>query len=376
MPTMTVVSYILRDVHFDANDQERQRHLLFEDFQKDPELSGRLISTVWMAYNSYDGLLYCGLTAFNNDILYTFDLDTKEFRSLGFQSVAERFDVKIHRSLAIDGNGVVYGATAGLHDLDQRAEAKGGKIFRYDPRAGEIEILGIPLPPDYIQCVALDKQRKIIYGFTYPVAHAFRFDITSRTSRNLGYIGSLPHSPVIDDDGNLWGTWGGTWATEVGAEVCNNLFKYDPDPDKMTWYQVSLPSLYPGDAAELDSAVNGSDGYIYIGTRAGALVRLDPESVEVKYLGRPLARPRIPGLIVGKDGLIYGCGGDDYDTHLFAYDRDTAHFFDLGPIYDSERKTSPFLTHVICEPRPGLFYVGETDNPDRSGYLWECKVEL
>ena len=79
-------------------------------------------------------------------------------------------------------------------------------------------------------------------------------------------------------------------------------------------------------------------------------------------------------MIVGRDGWLYGCGGVDYDTHLFRYDRQRDHFEVLGKLYDPERKTSVWHTHALCEPRPGLFYVGETDNPERSGYLWECEV--
>ena len=48
-----------------------------------------------------DGKLYCGLTAFDNDILARVDLKTRTFEGLGYRQVAEEFEVKIHRSLAV-----------------------------------------------------------------------------------------------------------------------------------------------------------------------------------------------------------------------------------------------------------------------------------
>jgi sugar lactone lactonase YvrE len=373
---MQVKAYVVddtrvRDVQLDAADKARRQGYTFAQVQDDPETRSREISTVSLAYNPSDGLLYCGFTAWDNDILDTFDLDSKIFRSLNFQQVGDRFDIKIHRSLKVSGDGAVYAATAGLHDLDQRAQAAGGKLLRYDPTSGEFEVLGVPIPREYIQTIALDETRGILYGFTYPVAYAFRFDIDTRTSTDLGYVGSMPHSPVIDDAGNLWGTWTPLWANR--GKAC--LFRYNPDSEEMTWYRKSLPAVYADDGCGIDSALNGGDGYLYFGTTAGALARLDPRTVEVTYLGHPLAGPRVSALVLGHDGLIYGSGGTHYDTHLFAYDRESGQSLVLGAIYDPQRETSNWTTHALCEPRPGLFYVGETDNPDRSGYLWECQVD-
>jgi len=41
--------------------------------------------------------------------------------------------VKIHRSLELDDDGKIVGATAGLHAYADHPEAGGGKIFIYDP---------------------------------------------------------------------------------------------------------------------------------------------------------------------------------------------------------------------------------------------------
>ena len=111
-----------------------------DDMAGDPSLAYG-ISFTSLLYNPNDGLVYCGLTTADNDLLYTFNHETKEFTSLNFQSVADEFDVKIHRSLELDDDGTIYGATAGLHPVPKRLSAEGGKIFKYHPDDGKIEVL-------------------------------------------------------------------------------------------------------------------------------------------------------------------------------------------------------------------------------------------
>jgi len=383
MAAMTVTAHILRDIQLTASDRERLGRYTYDHYQNDPDISRHWISFVCLAYNPSDGLLYCGLTAYDSDVLCTFDPQSGQFRSLGFASVAERFDVKVHRSLEIDEDGVVYGATACLHGYDQRGEAQGGKIFRYDPRQRQIEMLGIPQPPEYIQTITMDRQRRLIYGYTYQVPHLFVFDLTTRQTKDLGVVGRDAHSLVIDDQGHLWGTWLQTYGLGAGQPPRTNLLEYDPERDELIWHsQASLPQLHAGDSGYVDSIVNGGDGWIYIGTTAGALLRFAPLSQGpasgkgpiLEYLGKPLQGERLPGLVVGQDGLIYGCGGCEGDCHLFSYDRHNGRCTDFGQIIDGRRQVACRLTHGLCEVGRGRFYVTETDNMDRSGYLWECRV--
>jgi outer membrane protein assembly factor BamB len=134
--------------------------------------------------------------------------------------------------------------------------------------------------------------------------------------------------------------------------------------------------MSPADIGTLDSMLNGGDGYLYIGTSAGALCRLDPKTAEVAYLGKPDPALRMPGLILGNNGLLYCGTGGEGDTKLFAYDRESAKFIELGRVYDPGINDSSFILHHITEAADRTIYTGETDNPRRSGYLWECKVEL
>ena len=352
---------------------EVKAHVL-RDFAKgdmvtDPSLAYG-ISFTSLLYNPNDGLIYCGLTTADNDLLYTFNHETKEFTSLGFKSVADEFDVKIHRSLELEVDGTIYGATAGLHGVTKRLGAEGGKIFKYHPDEGKIEVLARPVKYDYIQCIALDRQRKIIYGFTYPVPKFFRYDILTGESFDFDYIGGGPHIPAVDDDGFLWGTYGGGGG--------NPLFKYHPDSG-FTWFEHGIPAMHGMGqslrSAAIDGMMTGDDGFIYVGTNEGALHRLNPKTAEVEYLGKPHTSGRLTYLAIGPDGMLYGAAGASYETTIaFRYNREKRTFDVLGRMLDTGIDKSCFIVHHVCMTPDYTMYAAETDNPDRAGYLWELKL--
>jgi len=331
----------------------------------------RRISITTVMYHPPQAKVFLGTTDMSNDLLYTFDPKSEAFQSCGFRRIADRFDVKIHRSLVLEKDGSILGATAGLHGLQERDNAKGGKIFRYHPSDGSLELVARPVKKDYIQSIVLDQRRRIIYGFTYPMAHFFRYDLESGASK-VFYINSLPHLPAMDDQGRVWGTW----------ESDNRLFRYDPDKDEMLWSNVRLPRIRvshrataPEDEGQVDCMLNGTDGYLYIGSVSGGLFKLDPNELKIEYLGKPCLGLRMACLIVGDDGLLYGIGGMKQENQFFSYDRSRQTFKIIGIVHDAQRNADPFVSHHICKMGPKTFFTCETDNAERSGYLWEIRAD-
>jgi hypothetical protein len=319
-----------------------------------------------------EGVVYCGVTAYNNDILHTFDLQEKVFRTLGYQSVAEPYEVKVHRSLERASDGAIYSASACLHDPSERLKAPGGAVFRLLPGNRRIEKLCIPCKHDYIQTITLDDKRKLVYGFTYPVFKFFVYHIETGEVEDYDYIGSITHISALDDAGRIWGTWHNTQ---------HYLFSYDPDTREINWTRNRLPGaakdanrMYPG-AGPVDVMINGGDGYLYIGSTGGALYRLDPKKGEAEWLGKPSAADRMPGLTVWRDGLLLGVVGDEKTSNVFVYDREKRSFHTLGPIVATGDGKPIYRTHDLAIVGKTL-YVAETDVPDRSGYLWECEIDL
>jgi sugar lactone lactonase YvrE len=192
------------------------------------------------------------------------------------------------------------------------------------------------------------------------------FDLKTRQSTHLG-IGSLGHRAFCDHDGNVWGSY----------EDSNKLFKYNPD-DGFTRFEATLPR-FNRSPANWGMAIPAPDERaIYMGASGGGLWRLDPDTAETAYLGKPLAEDRIEGLVFGRQksgGLLFGAGGW-LETGLFAYDRESRRFYDLGPIFDPEINERCVLPHDICMTDDGAIYTGEADHPERTCYLWECRIEM
>lgn len=67
-------------------------------------------------------------------------------------------------------------------------------------------------------------------------------------------------------------------------------------------------------------------------------------------------------------GLFYGTCGDNWNVKFFVFNRQTRGFSIIGNVADG--KTHCYRPHDIAMIN-GRIYVGETDNPKRSGYLWE-----
>jgi hypothetical protein len=98
---------------------------------------------------------------------------------------------------------------------------------------------------------------------------------------------------------------------------------------------------------------------------------MNPQNIEFDHLGRPSPAPRIPALIMGDDGMLYGTCGDDANVSVFRFDRDKREFETIAQLATDEERC--FRPHDIARMGNRIF-VGETDNPGRSGYLWELEL--
>ena len=363
---MQITKHILRRLGHPVTRPLRTRG--YRDFTSNDDWKNNLISFTSLLYHPQRRKVICGMTAFNNDLMFEYSPDDGNFTDLEYAKEAEKFEIKIHRSLHLDRKGNIYGATACLHREDQREEGKGGRIFYYDFATGKYDFLGIPVPHDYIQTITVDEDRGLIYGVTYPVFVFFVFDINSRQLRFSQYMGSAPHIMALDDRGGVWSTWNAR---------THNLFRYAPDTKKVQYFNHTLipgqgaDLMYPG-AGPIDMMLNGGDGFLYVGCATGDLLRIHPDTAEVEYLGRPTPERRMPALEIGPDGRLYGIAGFYGRCHLFAYDRKARNFEDFGLIGDNEDQL--YIGHDICFADGNRLFAGETDTEQRAGYLWECKL--
>lgn len=384
---MKVKAFAIRDQQLDDWDRRVAGRWSIEDLRADERYRDGWLSFDCLSWDSGSRKLYIGLTLISTDIFWTFDPASETFTSLNFPRVADRFDAKLHRSLERDADGSYLIATALLHDMDQQFAAPGGKLMRYRTDTDSYELLGIPIESQYIQSIVVDRQRRLVYGFTYPAEYMFVHDLTTGLTRKLAYVGngrmiSQPHNAVIDNRGRVWGTWGENRAYEYAiGEAPIRYFCYDPASEQFEWFGYGPPKTGQGDTGALDHMLLSADGLIYVGTVAGGLSTLDPETGAVVSLGKPFSGGRLAGLVEARDGHIYGAGNSGLDSEgrgaarMFRYDRSTGRSEDLGPIFDESRDDGAVKVHMLVEGEDGILYAGENDNSYRSSYLWRCQIE-
>jgi len=383
---MEVTAFAIREQRFDDWERKLTGRWSIEDMRADDRYRNGWLSFDCLAWDDARQTLFAGLTLISTDIFWAFDPATESFTSLGFPDIADQYDAKLHRSIERDSDGTYLIATALLHDMDQQFKAPGGKLVRYDPETRTYELLGRPVPRQYIQSICLDRTRRVVYGFTYPAECMFAYDLARGTSRILAYLGNArliaqSHNAVVDPQGRVWGTWGENRAYEyeIGPKPIR-FFCYDPATDTFEWFDFGPPKTWPGDTGAIDHMLVGTDGLIYIGTVAGGLSCLNPLTHELKSFGKPYPGTRLAGLVQARDGALYGAGNAGLDaagrgtSRLFRFDPATGGTTDLGPIFDPQRDDGAGRVHMLVEGEPGVFYAGENDNHYRSSYLWRCRV--
>jgi hypothetical protein len=338
---------------------------------------------------SFDGVVHhaasdrvlCGITSFDADIFKAYDCKSRQFVDLGFDKVADRYDAKFHRSMQLtEDGGTLYAATALLHDIDRYHDAPGGGLFAFDTASGSITKLGVPLPHIYIQSIALDEKRGVIYCMHFTPERLSRFDLSTHTARDLGPIGpgmfmAQGENIILDDDGCAWCGWGMTraWQGHWGPDAFR-LCKYDPDKDRIDYVNKGLPRRDGQYGyAKVEGLFNLGAHCLHASGDNGSLYRIDTATGEAKYLGTPIAdrASRLTNLVLHSDGFAYGVTGREGNCCVIKFDpnRDT---WELGDaVIDGDEPM--WQCHDVAITPDGTLYAGENDHPRRSGYLWQIE---
>lgn len=400
-----VKAHVLRDHKLEGWKEEIEGRWSYQQLAADPDWFKGWISFDAVTWNPDDHKLYCGLNSMDSDLLYQFDPATERFISMNTQRWADKFDVKIHRTLLLNPKDrCFYFGTSLLHDLNQQHEAHGSMLVRFDPRSYRYEQIGVPAAHLYIQSIAADWERGIIYGFTCPAEAVVRTDLATGNSRLLAYLTNAimfvqPHNGVVDKDGWLWGTYAETraWDETMGREPVR-LFKYHPDGDKFVWYDYGLSrkadtkqllanppaplgissalaeTRHTNDCGFCDSMAYDGERYIYAGTVAGVLSRIDTATGKVEKVANVTETGRLPALLI-KDKVLYGAGGMNGHTQLIRWDTRTDRVEGYTDLADPNVQERPARVHDLAVDDSKRIYLGENDNHWRSSYLWEVSLE-
>ncbi|MCC6126274.1 MAG: hypothetical protein IT426_15050 [Pirellulales bacterium] len=402
---MIVKAHILRNVKLEGWRDKIVGRWSYRELAADPTWSHGWISFDAVAFNPDDRKIYCGLNSLDGDLLYRFDPESERFECLNSRQWADEFDVKIHRTLLHNPrDGCLYFGTSMLHDMDRQQAAAGGKLMRFDPAQGTYELLAVPAPRLYLQSIAADWRRNLLYGFTYPAEAVYKTDLAAKHSDLVAYLGNAilfaqPHNAVVDCRGWLWGTMAETraWDERLGPHPVR-LFKYHPDRDELVCFDYGLPrrnekkrllddpadagavphalaeTRHPQDFGFCDSMAYDGERFIYAGTVAGVLCRIDSETGTVEKIANAIATGRFPALAL-RDGVLYGAGGMNGHTQLLRWNVGGDRIESYSDLADESLGQRPARIHDLAVDDRGRVYLGENDHHERSSYLWSVRFD-
>lgn len=355
----------------------------YEDMRKSAEWRTEWISFDCALYEPEQDRVYCGITSFDADIFKAYDRRRGEFVDLGYGRIADPFDAKFHRSLVKSQDGSIYAAVALLHDVDRYWDAPGGAVVKYDPVSGAIAKLAIPVPHTYIQAIALDDERRVLYCLCFAPEKLASLNLRTGETCDIGLLGTgiggmvQGENLVIDDDGCVWSGWGLTraWQTAAGADSFR-LCKYDPRKGAIEFFPRGLPQ--PNGkygTVRVEGLFNFHDGFIYASAANGSFYRVEPDTGKAMHLFTPVSdRPsRLTSLVETGDGGAYGVTGREGKCEFMRVDYRRGTFEKMGTIED-EDGVALWQCHHIVYAGTNTFYLCENDNPYRSGYLWELSL--
>lgn len=386
MPTngLTIRSLKLHDVSFGSQWQDQiLDHWEYEDFKTNSKWRKGWISFDCALHNPQDDRVYLGISSFDSDIFKAYDRKAGKFVDLGYSHIADPFDAKFHRSLVKGNDGCLYAAIALFHDVDRFYQAPGSPIVKFDPCSGSLTKLGIPLPHVYIQSLIIDPAREMLYGLCFAPEFLASFNLRTGEAQNLGLIGTgiggmtQSENIILDDEGSVWSNWSLTraWQDNPGVDSMR-LCKYDPRQGKIIFFNKGLP--YPDGrygTVKVEGYFKFHDGFLYASGFNGSLYRIDPQTGQAEFLFTPTPdRPsRLASLASSEDGFAYGVTGKKGQCELMRVDYRKGTFEKLGKVCDSEGNAMWQCHHIIQTP-DGCLYACENDNPHRSSYLWEIRV--
>ncbi len=350
-----------------------------------------------------DGSVYGGTSADKpGKESYVFRLKGDETEIVGKLSPAIPGQQKIWHSLQAGADGNLYGGT--WTDAKSGEKQPSGHLFRLDCKSAKVSDLGIVSPGEGVYTMTSNDARNVFYGVTTPSCLLFSYSLSSGKIRIIGDImqtiktylgaardektGQLVVTDVGEEKGKGWerSIGGSPWRKRFfppRAIICDNqgnvwgsrdqglFFKYDVRQDRLSDTPIEMPLMIGTEDAiiteiSIDSLVKDGSGMIYGGTYSdGYLFRLDPQKGEVVCLGKPIREQRIRALAIGKDGLLYGVGGEDEAiSKLFRYNPKTGDLRELGVLH--ERGWTVYRIDTLVIGADGALYLGESS---RIGHL-------
>ncbi len=239
-----------------------------------------------------------------------------------------------------------------------------GDVFRYDPegeysllwtyRVNKIEWLGVSLKAE-IGASVMNQASGEIVAITKEDSKLLVFSPSTKDVRTLGTVEQAGNcnAVVIDNQGFLYGS-------------CKNshIFRSSISDGKTEVFEQQIPAPRGLEYLNfVDSLLFDGCRTIYGGTTLGCLFRLDTITLELTHCGRVVTDHRIRSIVMGNDGILYGCAGSPKkNSHLFRWDPHKGEVKDLGLLMvHFPRNWICYEISCLAVGGNGEVYVGESE---------------
>lgn len=265
---------------------------------------------------------------------------------------------------------------------DKYSDYQGGHIFLYDPSKednktylgdapAEVTDLGVPVKGNSIYAMTIDMEGEKIYGISYPDAILFEYDISDKTSRQLGkwvemlsYPGperswrGVPRAIICGQDGKVYSS------SDNGL-----LRRYDPATGKFDFLEIRIPGEYwetqnYNAFPVVEQLIALPDSTILGSSSDGFIFKADPYRGSLKNYGKPRIERRVRAMCLSENGVLYMiCGEKDNVCRLFSFSENEG-FNDYG-VLGVDR--SPYYAKIayqfdsMCIAGDGTVFIGESD---------------
>lgn len=206
--------------------------------------------------------------------------------------------------------------------------------------AQEVIDLGIPVPGEGIFALTVDAKGTMLYGISFPRGKFFSYSILTKAVKIFKEV--TPSEKDIlagneyvlkPEDYLCKSLVEGAQGKIYGSMPVNRMFIFDPAKQQFRIIENALPEVWGHRTlAQVECWAKSKEGKIYGGNGGdGQLFEVNPVTLKLKNLGKPVMAPGLKGLTFGKDGKLYGIsGGAPGYIHLFSYSPGGAGFTDYG----------------------------------------------
>jgi hypothetical protein len=275
----------------------------------------------------------------------------------------------VRRCIVSDGRSRVFVAASEMINGQE-----GGPLFMHDTAPdytdefrsfmGDVKQVTVPVPGECTVALCADMERAVLYGVSSKTGTFYSYDMESNTVKHIGPVSkdrAFSHCLVIDGKGNVYGT-----------HSLGTLFRYSPVTQTVEDLGVRIPTISGREFYNsLDSAVlDPVSGLIYgAGSADGVLFSLDPETLDIRSLGKACPEPRVRALAIAPDGRLFGVAGNENGMgRLFCLDPARHELVELGiMLAASEVWRRGFEIDAACTGSNGEIYFGENE---REGHLF------